>query len=199
MSIIVGLTGQSGAGKSTVCDVIREEGFSFIDCDRIAREVTAQGSECNRELAEHFPDCFDKSLSLDRAKMASIVFSDRQKLELLEKIEFRYINEMINVQIGELSEKTDNIILDAPTLFEAGADKLCDVIVAAVSPERLRLERIMKRDGITREQAQKRFSSQHDEAFFSSACTFVIVNDRDLSYASSQAREIARQIKGMFS
>ncbi|MBR1562929.1 MAG: dephospho-CoA kinase [Ruminococcus sp.] len=198
MSIIVGLTGQSGAGKSTVCETFREEGFAIIDCDNVARQVTEAGSDCNRELAEHFPDCFDKSFTLDRAKMASIVFSDREKLALLERIEFKYITERIDVLIEELSKISDYILLDAPTLFEAGVDKLCKVIVAVVSDEELRLERIMKRDGISREQTLKRFYSQHDEAFFREHCDYVIDNDRDLSYACEQARKAARQIKGMF-
>ena len=198
MSVIVGLTGQSGAGKSTVCETFREEGFVIIDCDSVARQVTEAGSECNRELAEHFPDCFDKDFTLDRSRMASIVFYDKEKLALLEEIEFKFITKRINLMIEELSENSDCILLDAPTLFEAGVDKLCRVIVAVVSDEELRLERIMERDDISREETLKRFSSQHDEAFFREHCDYVIDNDRDLSHAFLQAREVARQIKGMF-
>ena len=182
MSVIIGLTGQSGAGKSTVCEAFESEGFAVIDCDSVARYVTRPGSECNRELAGVFPGCFDESFTLDRAKMASIVFADSEKLRLLENIEYRYITEEIDEQIGKLSQKSDYIVLDAPMLFEAGVDKLCACTVAVVSCEQLRLERIIRRDGISEEQAKKRFGSQRSEQFFQEKCGIIIrCNRRNLN------------------
>jgi dephospho-CoA kinase len=198
VSIIIGLTGQSGAGKSTVSRVFTQEGFAVIDCDAVARRVTEAGSDCNRELSEYFPECFDESYVLDREKMARIVFSDRESLELLERIEFKYITAEINRIVEELSEKSDYIVLDAPTLFEAGIDGSCDVTAAVLSDEQLRLGRIMQRDGVSAELAKKRFSSQHDEDFFREKCTLIIENNGTLAEAERSAQEAARTIKGMF-
>ena len=64
--LTVGLTGQSGAGKTVVSEIFKEHGFGIINCDMVAREVTTSGSDCNRELSEHFPACFDDKLTLDR-------------------------------------------------------------------------------------------------------------------------------------
>ena len=83
---IIGLTGQSGAGKTTVSKYFRQKGFAVIDCDIVARNVTRQGSCCNKELAEIFPQCFDESLSLDRQALAKIVFSNKDKLNQLNNI-----------------------------------------------------------------------------------------------------------------
>ena len=195
MSVIIGLTGQSGAGKSTVCEAFESEGFAVIDCDSVARHVTRPGSQCNRELAGVFPGCFDESFTLDRAKMASVVFADSEKLRLLEDIEYSYITEEIDEQIGKLSKKADYIVLDAPTLFEAGVDKLCSCTVAVISREQLRLERIISRDGISEEQARKRFGSQRTEQFFKEKCGFLIENNGDAAAAKEQAREIAKKIR----
>ncbi len=198
MSVIIGLTGQSGAGKSTVCKAFESEGFAVINCDRVARQVTRAGSECSRELAEVFPECFDEGFTLDRAKMAAVVFADRQKLSLLESIEYRYINREIDALIEKLSKKTDYIILDAPTLFEAGVDKLCACTVAVVSCEQLRLERIIRRDGISEEQARRRFGSQRTEQFFRDKCSFVIENNGDAQSAQRQAGALARKIRKIY-
>lgn len=72
---VVGLTGQSGAGKTTISDAFRKNGFEIINCDIVAREVTQAGNECCKELAKIFPDCFDDGFALDRRKLGEIVFS----------------------------------------------------------------------------------------------------------------------------
>ena len=74
---VVGLTGQSGAGKTTISDAFRENGFEILNCDLVAREVTNADSECCKELAKLFPRCFDENYSLDRQKLGEIVFSDK--------------------------------------------------------------------------------------------------------------------------
>ena len=198
MSIIIGLTGQSGAGKSTVCRVFKREGFAVIDCDKVAAEVTKAGSDCNRELSASFPECFDESFALDRAKMAQIVFSDSESLWLLERIEFKYITAEIEKKVEKLSKKADYIVLDAPTLFEAGIDSSCDIIAAVVSDEDIRLRRITERDSVSEEFAKKRFSSQHGEEFFRERCGLIIENNGTFADVECSAEEVARKIKGMF-
>ena len=74
MSFIIGLTGQSGAGKTTVCKYLAQAGFGIINCDEVARICMLDGSNCCRELARHFPSCFDKKLSLDRMAISKMIF-----------------------------------------------------------------------------------------------------------------------------
>ena len=125
---VVGLTGQSGAGKTTISDAFRENGFEIINCDIVAREVTNVGSECCKELAKLFPSCFDENYALNRRKLGEIVFSDNNKLQMLNDTIYPFINKLIDEKINSAESKF--ILLDAPTLFEAGADKLCSVIVS---------------------------------------------------------------------
>ena len=195
MSIVIGLTGQSGAGKTLVSRVFEENGFGVINCDMAAREVTEAGSDCNRELAEIFPECFDEDYVLDRRALGSIVFADRQKLDTLNSVIFRYIDKLLDEKIAEYSQSYDYVVLDAPTLFEAGADKKCHVIVSVTADEDIRLRRITARDGLDEESVRKRFASQHDQAFFEKVSDYVITNNGDSTEAVRQTIEITDRIK----
>lgn len=193
-SVIVGLTGQSGAGKTTVSDIFKEAGFGIINCDIISREVTVAGSECNKELAMYFPRCFNKKLKLSRKAMAATVFTSKTKLELLDRVIYKYIFAEIEKEINRLSENFDYIILDAPTLFEANADNICDYIVGVTAPRELRLNRIIARDGISEEMAMKRFSSQHTETFFIDHCDYIIENDERKHSLQHKTEEVIHNI-----
>ncbi|MBR1739576.1 MAG: dephospho-CoA kinase [Ruminococcus sp.] len=186
----VGLTGQSGAGKTTVSEVFKRRGFAVINCDLVAREVTEAGSECCKALALLFPDCFDEAFALDRAKLAQAVFSDREKLKILDDAIYPFITERIKEHIAVLSRENDNILLDAPTLYEAGADSLCDKVVGVIADDCVRLRRVTARDGITEEQALKRFSSQHSAEFFEHRCNYVIDNSFDIALAEKETDRI---------
>lgn len=194
--IIVGLTGQSGAGKTTVSKYFAKNDFAVINCDLVARNVTNAGSECNKSLVKIFPDCFDKSLTLDRTALAKIVFSDEKKLKFLNDTIFPFIIADIHHEINRLiSTGKKYILLDAPTLFEAGADSICDVIISCVAERNLRAERISKRDNISAELINKRFDSQKSEDFFRHNSDYIVENNKDESYAIKQCEEIIIDIK----
>lgn len=194
---VVGLTGQSGAGKTMVSDVFKREGFSIIDCDKVARNVTSDGSECNIALSKFFPTCFDEKYKLDRKALANIVFNDKQKLKTLDDVIFPFITRDIENIIKEyVNNNQKYILLDAPTLFEAGIDKLCDFIVSCVADENVRTERIKERDNISIEQIQSRFSSQKSEKFFYDSSDYIIKNNGDINNAVVQTINIIRIIKG---
>ena len=191
--ITAGLTGQSGAGKTTVSEAFRNNDFEIINCDLVAREVTQAGSECCKELAKIFPDCFDSSFALDRRKLGEIVFSDKAMLQMLNDTIYPFINKLIDEKIN--AANSSFILLDAPTLFEAGADKLCDVIVSVVADFDIRLERITKRDGISTELAKKRFASQHTVEFFKEHSSFVIENNGTVDETYQKTCEVIKKIK----
>ncbi len=196
-SHVIGLTGQSGAGKTTVSRVFAEKGFSVIDADLVAREVMKKGSPCLDEVAEHFgrtvlrPDG-----ELDRKKLGTIVFSDKDRLRELDALCYPYIIKRIREKINELSEKgSELILLDAPTLFEAGADELCDLVISVTADEETREKRIVARDGITPEEAKKRFASQYSQHFFETHSDYVIRNNKTHTLLCEKAREAADKIK----
>ncbi|MCM1523565.1 MAG: dephospho-CoA kinase [Ruminococcus sp.] len=195
--LIIGLTGQSGAGKTTVSRIFAAEGFSVVNADEISRKVTEKGSPCLNRLAECFGgDILFPDGSLDRKKLGSMVFSDRAMLQRLDGIIYPYINEEIYLEIKRLAaEGARLILLDAPTLFEAGADKLCGVTVSVTAREDIRERRITERDNISSEEAKKRFRSQLSEEFFTAHSDHIITNDRSPQDLERSARETAEKIK----
>ena len=195
--MIIGLTGQSGAGKSTVCEIlVRQESFAVIDCDMVSRSVTADGSLCNRELKTVFPKVIDDKLHLDRRALAGIVFGDKEKLGKLESIIYPYITSRINDLISQYAANGYSfIVLDAPTLFEAGIDSFCDRILSVIADRNIRFGRIKQRDSISDELINKRFDSQKDERFFIENSDFIINNDSDIEYTRQQTENIINRLR----
>ncbi len=195
-SVIVGLTGQTGAGKSTVSAYFEQNGYAVIDADQISREVVQPGMPCLDALVKAFgEEILQGDGTLNRKKLASIAFPSAEKLQLLNQTSLPYITRRIQEKIENLKAKGQNfILLDAPTLFEAGADAMCDYIVSVVAPTALRLTRIKKRDHLTDEQALTRIAAQNSEEFYRRRSSYVIENTGDLSDLAEQAVGIARVI-----
>ncbi len=193
----VGLTGQTGAGKTTVSKVFADKGFKVIDADIIARVVVEKGKPCLKELQNFFGnDIINDDQALNRSRLAEIVFSDKNKLELLDSVIYPYITSEILNRIRKYSESEEKLILlDAPTLFESRTDSYCEIIVSVVSDEKNRLERIIKRDNITRESAKKRMDSQLDQEFFQKNSDYIIENNGNLTEFYNTAKETADKIK----
>ena len=181
--MIVGLTGQSGAGKTTVCRVLKnDKDIAVIDCDVLSKNVTMQGSEFLRQVKDIYPEAVDDKLTLDRRKMSEIVFSDKEELKKYESLIFPFITREIVKEIHRLKDAGyDIIVLDAPTLFDAGADKLCDTIISICADKEKRLERIKKRDKLPDELILKRFKSQRSSEFFKeNSDYFLAKNNNDI-------------------
>ena len=194
--IIVGLTGQSGAGKTTVCSTFEKNGFAIINADIVAREVMSKGSECLDETVSVFGDILSEDGTLDRKKLAGIVFSDSDKLSVYENIIFPYIISSIKEKIDMYKKEMYNyILLDAPTLFESKADGLCDIIVSVIADRDIRLNRILKRDSITLHEAEIRLNSQKNDDFYMGKSDYVIKNNGSLSELENNTMDVVNSIK----
>lgn len=199
--MVVGLTGQTGAGKSTVSKIFEENGFSIINADIVARQVVEKGTPCLNELAEFFgKDVLKSDGTLDRSRLAEIVFSDKAKLETLDTIIYPYITGEILRQIRRFSSTGHKfILLDAPTLFESRADDFCEIIISVLADADIRENRIVKRDGLTHEQAIHRMNSQLDEEFFITHSDYIIHNNDDLDKVNRISKEVSDKIKDYYS
>ena len=199
-TVIVGLTGQTGAGKSTVSRVFVEQGFSLIDADRIAREVVEPGSPCLDELFEYFGSTIrGENNSLNRRALASIVFTDAHKLEVLNSIIHPYITEEIFRRTNQFAQEGHILILlDAPTLFESKASDFCDLIISVLADPEIRRDRIIVRDHLTEEAALQRMQAQLPEEFFVKHSDYIIRNNADLTKLTALAEEVADKVKAYY-
>ncbi len=198
---LLGVTGQTGAGKSTVCGMIKEMGIPVIDADMVSRDVVAAGGACLAEIALEFGlSVIEANGTLNRKKLGSIVFSDSERLKALNAIIFPYIIAEIDRRLSELYKggKHKLAVVDAPTLFESGLDKNCDVILSVMAPAKVRENRIIIRDHLTDEEARSRMSSQPDDEFYSKRSDYVLTNTGDLEALKSSLREVLSQLGAEF-
>jgi len=193
--LTIGLTGPTGAGKSTLRALVEEFGCEWLDCDIVAREVVEPGQPALLELAEHFGnDIIRADGSLDRGLLAGRAFPTEEGRNALNSITHPRVLE----RLGELSERAfergRHVIIDAPLLFEGGVDKMCDTTAAVLAPPDMRLNRIMARDGISEEQARLRMNAQPEDEFYRSRAEYVLYNNAGRQQLLSAAREVFRQI-----
>ena len=178
---VIGLTGGSGSGKGYVAALFEQKwGIRSVDCDKVARQVCAKGQKCLDELAEAFgTQILTEDGEYNRPVMAGIVFSDPEKLALLNRITHRHILGSVRETIGEARERGDRaILIDAPQLFESGFDRECDLIVSVAADREDRIGRILERDGISRENALKRLANQYPDEFYLANSDFVVYNNK---------------------
>ena len=158
MNKIIGVTGPSGAGKGLFCSYLAEFGCTVIDCDKIAHSVTKKGSQCLAELVKAFgAEILTKDGRLNRRKLAKLAFSDPKKTETLNAITHPAILKIID---DKIEKAKSTVVLDAPLLVEGGLDAICDIVVVIEADESTRLERIMTRDHLIKEDAAIRLKAK---------------------------------------
>lgn len=174
--MVIGITGGSGSGKSVFCKEAQRHGFHLIDADKIGHEILLKGNSAHDEVVGFFGKIIlSKNDEIDRKKLGEIVFSDKDKLEVLNKITHFRISEKIDDIINNNQDK--NILIDAALLFESGMDKKCDKVISVLAPKDIRVKRIMERDNINYEKALLRIDSQSSDEFYRSKANFVLYND----------------------
>lgn len=176
-NLTIGLTGPTGAGKSTVAGMLREHGLTVIDADRIAREITRPGSPVLAELAAAFGDDILNGNILDRAKLAERAFSAPEQTQKLNAVTHPHIIRRMEEERERAFRAGQRIaVMDGAQLFEAGADRICDWIVVVTAPDELRLERLLRRDAISAEKIRERMSAQFPCAYYESRADMIIRN-----------------------
>ncbi len=177
--IIIGLCGQSGAGKTTALEVFSKKGFGVIDCDKISRQVTLPGAPCVTALATEFgEEIIAPDGSLKRQALADIVFSDGKKLEILNTITHKYILDEVFERLDTFRQDGYGVaVVDAPVLFESGLDRHCDTTLAICADTEKRIARITERDSISRDRALARIARQLSEDELSRLSDIVIYNN----------------------
>lgn len=184
--MIIGITGSSGSGKSTICKMLAKDyNVKVINADKIAKKLSQKGSSYIIDIIKTFgKDIVNEDGELKRKKLAEIIYSNSQKREALNKCTFKYIKAEINKQIKKVKDNT-TILIDAPLLFEAELDKICDKVIGVISDKELQVERIVARDNISYEQAEKRLAAQKSNEFYIKKCDMIIKNDNYIDIEKS--------------
>lgn len=192
---IVGVTGSSGAGKTSVCSILKEKyNIYVIDADEVARNLSQKGNNYLKAITKCFgKDILDENGELKRKELAKLIYEDEEKRNTLNRLTFIYVVQEIKKQIHEL--KGEPIVaIDAALLFESDLDKICDFVIGLVAREEDKIERICKRDAISKEMAKKRLDIQMPDEEIKKRVDYVIVNDGNTITLEKEIEKIKDKI-----
>ena len=175
---IYGLTGKTGAGKSTVALKLAKLGFYIVDGDVIARGITEKGKPALNELANEFGcDIIESDGSLNRKLLASRAFKDKESTAKLNSITHPLIKKEFEAELMKAqNEGFAFAVIDAAALLESSCKDLCEKIIVVTAPEDIRLARILKRDNITKAQALIRINAQFPDEYYNEKADILIRN-----------------------
>lgn len=180
---IIGLTGPTGSGKSTLCEIALELGIKSINADKVYHGLLIPPSPCLNDIVSMFGSrVLTADGLLDRAVLASIVFENgaEDKLAKLNEITHKYVKEEFRRIISAMTNKGEKwVIVDAPTLYESKFDRECDFTIAIIADKAIRANRIIERDALSVSRAEQRLSAQKSDDFFTERSDFVIYNNGD--------------------
>lgn len=180
--MIIGITGGTGCGKTTLLNIIAEKGGLILDCDAIYHQLLTTDAALLGAIEARFPGTVEQG-TLQRKKLGAIVFSDEAALLDLNRITHSAVKAEV---LRRLESAPKLAAIDAIALFEGGLAELCDITVAVTAPTEVRIQRLMARDGISEAYARSRIAAQHKEEWFWEHCQYVLENDGTQSQFSSK-------------
>ena len=185
--IIIGVTGNTGSGKSTVSTIIKNNTGAFIiDADNIVKELMVPGNDYYNDTINLLgKDILSKKVSkkgkIDSNKLAKVIFDDIEKREKLNKLTFKYVGKRTKELILENKDK-EFVVLDFPLLYESGFNKICNCIIGVFADEDTKIARIKERDRLSKEQIEKRLNTQIDEKKLREIVDYTIDNSSETRY-----------------
>ena len=189
-NIIIGLTGPTGAGKTSACQAAADVGFKVVDCDKLARVAVEKGTAGLRAVTKAFgEEILKPDGTLNRKKLAVKAFSTKENTELLNKTLLPHIVELIKKETD-----AERVLLDAPTLFESGIVSICVSTIAVLADEDIRHDRIMKRDGIDKESAMLRIKAGKPNEYYFKNAEHIIYNNCEQTAFKAEFMAIINKI-----
>lgn len=193
---VLGITGPTGAGKTTLLREVEKLGGAVIDCDAVYHEILKSDITLQDMLEREFGPLRDEAGSIDRKKLGSIVFGDPEKLELLNAIAWKGITRRVWDILEECRQQGRALAaVDAIALVESPLKELCQLTVAVLAPQEVRVKRIMVREGISESYAWARVKAQRPDEYFSQNCDYTLINDCPAAEDFSQkARQFLKEV-----
>ena len=193
--LTIGITGPTGCGKTTLLQEIRARGGTVVDCDALYYELLTSDASLREALQGAFGDIFLADGTLDRKSLAAQVFSDQNALEKLNEIVFFHVGNAVAEKKRQAEAAQRPVFaIDAINLIESGMAASCDVTIGVLAPKKIRLLRIMARDGLSPAQAQARIDAQKPDEFYRAHCTFLLQNDTTLEAFREKIRTLLTNI-----
>lgn len=196
---LVGLTGAIGTGKSTAARAFRELGVGVVDADAVAREVVAKGTQGLAAIVREFGEAvLSPDGSLDRAKLAALVFSDPDGRRRLEAITHPLVAREVERRLAEILSGDDAgfAVYDVPLLFETGIDRRMDLTVVVAASREAQLSRVMARSGFTRAEVESRLAAQMELAEKIRRADIVLPNDGTIGELVDQVAALVALLRG---
>ncbi|WP_417045120.1 L-threonylcarbamoyladenylate synthase [Dysosmobacter sp.] len=188
--VVLGLTGGTGAGKTSALRALESLGAEVIDCDALYHQMLDNNRELRQEIGNAFPGVFGADGRLDRQRLGQEVFASKERLERLNSIVFHHMEPELR---RRLSDNAGGLVaIDAISLLEGGLDQMCDRTIAVTAPLELRVRRIMARDGISEQYARLRISAQKPDEYYRERC------DLELNNAAESAEAFEEEAKRFF-
>lgn len=193
---VLGITGPTGAGKTTLLREVEKLGGAVIDCDAVYHEMLKSDITLQDMLEREFGPLRDEAGSIDRKKLGSIVFGDPEKLEILNAIAWKGITRRVRDILEECRQQGRALAaVDAIALVESPLKELCQLTVAVLAPQEVRVKRIMVREGISESYAWARVKAQRPDEYFSQNCDYTLINDCPAAEDFSQkARQFLKEV-----
>lgn len=192
--LIIGITGGTGCGKTTALDTLKKLGALVIDCDRVYHSLLEESGEMKAELQEAFPDCISDGM-IDRKRLGSIVFHNKDALEKLNHITHTYVKQEIDALLREHAMAGGTIAaIDAIELFSSGASELCQYTVGVLADREKRIQRIRKRDNISEEYAASRVDAQKTDEYFKNRCSHILENNGEQIEFETKCQDFFKEI-----
>ena len=197
--LVIGLTGPTGAGKSTVAEAFEKAGCKTIDADLVARQAVTD-EKCLADLKAAFGNDIEKNGTLDRRLLARRAFSSEKGAAKLNAVTHPVIMDEVKKRIAQYQPSGARaILLDAALLFESGADSLCNTTVAVTAPVEIRLNRIMSRDGISKELAEARIGAQKENSYYNERARYRLDGTMNRDNIQAAVNQLLEQIIGDYS
>lgn len=189
---ILGLTGQSGAGKTVFSEMLMKLGHPCINADELYHASLVPPSEILDAIKDTFgSDFLLEDGGLNRKKLAKHVFTSKENLDKLNGAVLPIMAKKVIAIAKDFEIKgAQLVVIDAPTLFEAGLDSICDMTVSVIAPDSVRIERIAERDSISYDDAILRTKAQKNDEFYYDRSDYVIVNDSNLADLRKKAERL---------